>query len=175
MPNGVVVRTSVPRDRDAILELVLDAFSSVDHDGREEVEIVVSTWELGATPLDLDLVAVDDGVIVGHVLAAWGDLGGRAVVAVAPLAVSPSRQGAGIGSALMTELLRRAEEAALPLAVLLGAPGFYSRFGFEASGPLGICYRTVGEGNPHFLVRRFGRYDGSYRGDFTYCWEMDGA
>jgi putative acetyltransferase len=172
-PDNAVVRKATPADRDAILALVLAAFSSVDHDGHEEVEIVTSTWGLGATALDLELVAVMDEVIVGHVLAAWGDLGGRDVVAVAPLAVLPSHQGLGIGTALMTELLRQAEVAALPLVVLLGHPEFYDRFRFEASGPLGIAYRAVGEGNPHFQVRRFGGYDESYRGDFTYCWESN--
>ena len=170
-PDNVVVRKATPTDRDDILALVLAAFSGVDHDGHEEVRIVTSTWELRSTALDLELAAVMDGVVVGHVLAAWGDLSGRAVAAVAPLAVSPSHQHRGIGTALMTELLRRAEAARLPLLVLLGDPGFYGRFRFEPSRPLGICYRAVGEGNPHFLVRRFGGYDESYRGDFTYCWE----
>jgi predicted N-acetyltransferase YhbS len=170
-PNSAVVRKATPGDRDGILELVMAAFSGPDHDGREEVDIVTSTWERGATALDLELVAVDEGEIVGHVLAAWGDLSGREVVAVAPLAVSPSHQRLGIGTALMRELLRRAEAGALPLIVLLGDPGFYHRFSFEPSWPLGICYRVVGEGDPHFLVRRFRGYDESYRGDFTYCWE----
>ena len=88
----------------AFLNFVLAAFSGPDHDGREEVDIVRSTWERGATALDLELVAVDDEAIVGHVPVAWGDLSGREVAAVAPLAVSPSHQGFGIGSALMTEL-----------------------------------------------------------------------
>jgi predicted N-acetyltransferase YhbS len=170
-PDGAVIRNATSSDRDAILALVLAAFSGDDHDGHEEVEIVTSTWALGATALGLELVAEMDQAIVGHVLAAWGDLGDRDVVGVAPLAVSPSQQGQGFGSALMIELLRRAEAAALPLVVLLGHPGFYRRFGFEASGPLGITYRAVGEGNPNFQVRRLGGYDESCRGDFTYCWE----
>lgn len=32
-----------------IFELVMAAFAGVDHDGREDVDIVVSTWERGAT------------------------------------------------------------------------------------------------------------------------------
>ena len=174
-PNSAVVRSARPADRDAILALVLAAFSGPDHDGREEVDIVTSTWERGATALDLELVAVDDGEIVGHVLAAWGDLSGREVAAVAPLAVSPSHQRLGIGTTLMTELLHRAEAAALPLVVLLGDPGFYQRFSFEPSWPHGICYRVVGEGNPNFLVCRLRGYDQSYHGDFTYCWESEDA
>ena len=97
--------------------------------------------------------------------------GGRDVLAVAPLAVAPSHQGRGIGSALMAELLRRAEVAAWPLVVLLGSPQYYGRFGFEASGPRGIVYRPVGPDNPHFQVCRLPGYDDSYAGEFRYCWE----
>jgi putative acetyltransferase len=170
MTTGLTIRTATPDDRDAILELVRDAFSSDDRDGLEEVDIVVSTWKSGASPPDFELVAMADTSIVGHVLAARGHLAGREVMAIAPLAVSPPHQGTGVGIALMTEFLRRAEEAELPLIVLLGHPGYYGRFGFEPSGPLDISYRL--EDNPNFLVRRFTTYDPSYRGDFTYCWEI---
>jgi len=173
MRDGVVVRTATAEDRRAILDLVLGAFSSVDHDGREEVDIVTATWRLGGTPFGLELVAVEDQAIVGHVLAAWGDLGGQAVVAVAPLAVLSSRQRQGVGSALMNELVRRAEAAALPLIVLLGDPRYYQRFGFEPSGSLDISYPMFGEDNPHFQVRRLARYDRTWRGAFAYCWEME--
>jgi putative acetyltransferase len=168
----VTIRTATPGDRDGILEVVEQAFSSKDHDAREELDIVLTTWRLQATVEELELVALEDGAVVGHVMAGRGDLGGHEVVAIAPLAVTPRRQGLGIGEALMTELLGRAELAGLPLVVLLGLPAYYERFGFEASGPLGISYRPVGDGNPHFQVRRFAGYDSSYRGDFTYCWEL---
>ena len=168
----MTIRTATPGDRDGILEVVEQAFSSKDHDAREELDIVLTTWRLRATVEELELVAIEDGAVVGHVMAGRGDLGGHEVVAIAPLAVTPRRQGSGIGSALMTELLGRAELAGLPLVVLLGLPAYYERFGFEASGPLGISYPPVGDGNPHFQVRRFGGYDPSYRGDFTYCWEL---
>jgi putative acetyltransferase len=152
--------------------VVGDAFSHDGRDGHEEVDIVVDTWSLGAGSEGLELVADADGAVVGHVLAALGDLDGRDVVAVAPLAVAPSHQGAGIGTALMTELLGRLERAGFPLVVLLGSPAYYRRFGFEPSGPLGIVYRPVGPGHPHFQVRRLSQYDPDYRGEFTYCWEV---
>src|ERR1019366_6530940 len=165
------IRTAMPGDHDSILELVRDAFTSDECDASAELDIVVSTRAGRAVVPELELVAVIGDVVVGHVMAGRGDLGGREAVAVAPLAVAPSHQGSGIGSALMTELLRRAETAGLPLIALLGDPGYYGRFGFEPSGRLGIIYCPVGEGDPHFLVRRLAGYDPSYRGDYTYCWE----
>jgi putative acetyltransferase len=167
----VSIRVAALGDRDAILKVVRDAFSREGRNGQEEVDIVVNTWRLQATLGELELVAVEGNSVVGYVLAAKGDLGGRRVVAVAPLAVSKSHQKRGAGSALMKELLDRAEATEYPLVVLLGDPAFYGRFGFEPSGPLGISYLPVGEGNPHFQVRRLTAYDPSYHGRFTYCWE----
>ena len=153
------------------MQVVRAAFSDDDRDGQEEVDVVTETWAMSAAPDDLELIAIDDDVIVGYVLAGTGDLGGRSAIAVAPLAVTPSRQGDGIGSALMNELLRRAEHAGFPLVAVLGNPAYYRRLGFEASGPLGIWYLPVGRGDPHFQVCRLSRYDPSHRGEFTYCWE----
>jgi putative acetyltransferase len=169
------IRSAAPGDHDAIVKVVRAAFSRNRRNGQEEVEIVVHTWRLQAALDGLELVAEEEEAVVGHILGARGDLGGREVLAVAPLAVSPSHQRRGAGSALMEELLRRAEASGHPLVVLLGDPAYYSRFGFEPAGPLGISYLPVGAGNPHFQVRRLAAYDPSYRGNFTYCWEQPPA
>lgn len=153
------------------MQVVRAAFADDDRDGQEEVDVVTATWAMSAAPDDLALIAIEDGVIVGYVLAGTGSLGGRRAIAVAPLAVTPSRQGDGIGSALMSELLRRAENAGFPLVAVLGSPAYYRRFGFEASGPLEIWYRPVGRDDPHFQVCRLSGYEPGYRGEFTYCWE----
>jgi putative acetyltransferase len=168
---SVSVRVAAPDDRDTILKVVRDAFSRQGRNGQEEVDIVVKSWRLQAVVGGLELVAVEENAVVGYVLGARGDLGGRDVVAVAPLAVSTANQRRGAGSALMRELLERAEAVGYPLVVLLGNPAYYGRFGFEPSGPLGISYLPVGEGDPHFQVRRLTAYDPSYHGRFTYCWE----
>jgi putative acetyltransferase len=167
----LILRPPGRAHRDGILGVVRAAFSSDERDASEELDIVVSTWRAGTAPHHLEFVALADGAIVGYVLAAPGDLGGREVVAVAPLAVAPPFQRRGVGRSLMNRLLSEAEAAHLPLIVLLGLPGYYGQFGFEPSGPLGIRYPTAGEDNPHFLARRFANYDPSYRGHFTYCWE----
>lgn len=176
MAPGPTIRPAAPADRDAILEVVRAAFTRDGADGREEVDIVHATWALGdAVPDGLELVATDGDEVVGHVLVARADLGGTEVVGVAPLAVAPSHRGAGIGSALMTEVLARAEAAGVALVGLLGNPGYYGRFGFEPSGPLGITYQPVGADNPHFQVRRLAAYRPECRGDFSYCWELPPA
>jgi putative acetyltransferase len=172
VPALHAIRATTDDDHDAVLALVGVAFSDDHRDGQEEVDIVLATWALGDAVDPIDLVAVADGAIVGHVLGARGSLGQLGVIAVAPLAVTPAHQRQGVGTLLMTGLLQRAEAAGWPMAVLLGNPAYYSRFGFEPSGPLGISYSPVGEGSPHFQVKRLGSYDTSCRGSFTYCWEQ---
>jgi putative acetyltransferase len=164
------IRAARRRDHEAILAVVRAAFSDDDHDAHEEVAIVVDTWAVD-DPRGLELVAAEGDAVIGHVLGAPGQLGGRDVLGVAPLAVAPSHQREGIGSALMTDLLRRAEDAGWPLVVVLGNPEYYGRFGFEPAGPLEVVYEPVGAENPHFQVRRLSGYDPSLRGSFTYCWE----
>jgi len=165
------IRESESEDHEAILGVVRMAFTDPDRDGQEEVDIVRDTWTLGAGIDGLELVADVQGRVVGHVLAARGELGGEVVAAVAPLSVAPSWQHRGVGSDLMGALLGRAEDQGWPLVVLLGDPGYYGRFGFETSWPLGIVYPPVGGGSPHFLARRMPTFRPSLRGEFRYCWE----
>lgn len=168
----LAIRTADEDDHDAILDVVERAFTNPDHDGSEEVAIVRATWRLGAGIDGLELVADEEGAVVGHVLGARADLRGGDVLAVAPVSVAPGRQGRGVGSALMAELLRRADALGWPVAVLLGDPRYYGRFGFRAAGPLGLEYRAVGRDNPHFQACPLSSYDGSQRGDVRYCWEI---
>ena len=167
-----IVRTATHADREAVLALVRAAFSQGGPDGKEEVGIVEATWSLERSAAGFELVAVDGDALVGHVLAAFGELGDRPVLGIAPLAVASARQGQGIGTTLMTELLSRAEAAGCPLVMVLGEPDYYGRFGFEPAGPLGIEYPPAGAANPAFQARRLAPYDATYRGVFTYCWEL---
>jgi len=160
-----------PLDHEAILVLVKEAFTAPDRDGREEVQIVLDTWCLNAVVPGLELVAVKGKVVVGHVLGARGRLGSPGVVAVAPLCVSPDWQHQGIGSALMTELLDRAEQQRWPAVVVLGNPAYYGRFGFQPAGPLGVVYETVRRDSPFFQMRPLSSFDSSIGGTFQYCWE----
>jgi putative acetyltransferase len=172
MNGGVAIRPARNEDRDAIVALVLAAFSTSGHDGAEEVQIVRDTWASDRHLPGLELVADEAGAVVGHVLIALGELGSASLPAVAPLAVAPAHQGRGIGSALMTEVVTRAERQGYPALLLLGSDRFYGRFGFEAAGPLGITYAPVEPDSPHFQIRRLAAYDPALRGVFVYCWEL---
>lgn len=178
-------------DRPAILDLVRAAF---DNDGVEEVEIVEKVWASGRTVLDLvaadaDADAGDDGGgtdgdesadsadtagIVGHALFSLGDIDGRSVPALAPLAVTPDRQRQGVGGALLRHAIERLDAEGHPCIVLLGHPSYYPRFGFEPGVPLGIepvnaaAFRDL----TPFMVLRLAAFDESLAGVFRYAWEL---
>jgi putative acetyltransferase len=166
------VRSAESSDHEQIIEVVRQAFTKDGSDGAEEVDIVRKTWELSAALPGLELVVADGDRVVGHVVAATADLNGVTVPAVAPLSVVPERQGVGVGSALMTTLLERAEADGWPMVAILGDPAYYGRFGFEPSAPFGIVYPPVGEGSPYFQVRRLSAFDPAISGTFRYCWEQ---
>lgn len=116
-------RLEAPGDAAAISDLLTRAF-----DGPAEAGLVDQLRRDG--DLDLSLVAVEDGRIVGHIALSPLDAGFPAL-ALAPLAVTPERQRAGIGKALIA-----AAFAARPghTIVVLGDPGYYARAGFRPVG-----------------------------------------
>src|SRR5690348_142444 len=101
----VAIRRTTPADRGQVLSVVGAAFRTGGNDGTEEVRIVEQTW-LRASESDVfDLVAVEGDEVVGHILAATGDVAGQSLPAIAPLAVRPDRQRGGVGTALVTAVL----------------------------------------------------------------------
>jgi predicted N-acetyltransferase YhbS len=81
----------------------------------------------------LALVARADEELVGSVrLWAVETAGSRGVLLLGPLAVTPERQGEGIGAALMRRALNRAAAAGQGAVLLVGDAPYYERFGFSA-------------------------------------------
>ncbi len=94
-----------------------------------------------ANPL-ISLVAVENGIIVGHIMFTPVTLSTHSnirMMGLAPMAVSPDHQRRGIGSKLVAaglEVCRKLEVAAV---IVLGHPDFYPRFGFEPASQFGIA------------------------------------
>ena len=98
--TSVAIRPTQVAHRDAVLRIARAAFTSGDRDAHEEADIVVRTWELDVLPDGLDLVALDDDAIVGHWLAAVGDLDGNETLAVGTVSRSCPRATAKGSAAL---------------------------------------------------------------------------
>jgi len=122
------IRAATPRDREAIRFVEEHAFRQP-----AEAGLVDALVAQGDTVVEL--VAEEEGQVVGHIL--FSRLFVRdganefAAVALAPLAVDPSFHGTGIGGALVREAHIRLKKAGEKLAVVLGDPAYYGRFGYS--------------------------------------------
>jgi putative acetyltransferase len=158
----VIIRRERPADHDAVRALHRAAFAVDPVTGTLRAEDdVPEAWlvdelreDVGFLP-HLSLVAVGGDAVVGHVLATrgWIEPLGVPVLGLGPLGVVPDHQRAGVGSALVHALVAVAEARDERLVALLGAPGYYGRFGFARSTDLGIAPPDPGWGE-FFQARR---------------------
>ena len=122
------IRTANPGDRAAIRAVEERAFKQKD-------EADLGDAIVAAGDAVLELVAVEEGTVVGHILFSRLKVqaGGKShnAVALAPLAVEPSFQHSGIGGALIREGHVRLKEAGETLSVVLGDPDYYGRFRYS--------------------------------------------
>ncbi|MGE0503667.1 MAG: GNAT family N-acetyltransferase [Rhizobiaceae bacterium] len=129
------IRPATPQDREAIRRVQEHAFGQAEEAGL--VDALVNAGDAV-----LELIAVDEGAVVGHILFSRLKVqdGGDAfpAVALAPLAVAPSFQKAGIGGALVREAHGRLKHAGERLSVVLGDPSYYGRFGYNRAAAAGF-------------------------------------
>jgi len=93
---------------------------------------LVDALRAQARPL-VSLIAEEQGAIVGHIVFSPVTLPGQpalALMGLAPMAVAPARQRAGIGSALVRAGLEACRRLPADAVVVLGHPEYYPRFGF---------------------------------------------
>lgn len=130
--SGLTVREVTSADEAAVRDLLIAAFPS-----DMEARLVHTLRHCGA--LVLEQVAVDtDGRVAGHVaysrVTSAGIGAGQAmqIVCLAPVSVWPDRQKSGIGSSLIRASLEKLRQSGEDLVLVLGPPGYFPRFGFDA-------------------------------------------
>lgn len=129
--SAVVIRPVVSGDHAAIRSLVVEAFGQPG-----EADLVDRLRADG--DVVLELVAEREGEIRGHVVFSRLDAGGHAAVALAPLSVAPAHQRTGLGAALVEDAHRRLAADGERLAVVLGEPDYYGRFGYRHEDAAGF-------------------------------------
>lgn len=140
---SVHVRREQPTDRDAAREVHRAAFRPAEAGPEAEVVEARLTDALredaGFLP-HLSLVAVEDGAVIGSVLATrgWLEPSGVPVLGLGPLGIVPDSRRRGVGTALVHALLAVAEACDERLVALLGAPAYYRRFDFRPAAELAI-------------------------------------
>lgn len=130
------IRNELPADAVAIEAVTIAAFASAEHSSGTEQHIIRALRDAGQ--LAVSLVAEKNGRVVGHVAVSpvtittgspdWYGLG--------PVAVTPEQQGKSIGTMLIKQALTELRTAGAAGCVVLGEPGYYSRFGFKANSGL---------------------------------------
>jgi len=122
----VVIRPAREADHAAIHAVVGAAFAQPD-----EADLVEALRADGDALLEL--VAEEDGGVVGHILfSPLGTDNGRRLAALAPVSVRPGRQRDGLGTALMEEGHRRLADMGIEAVIVLGHPAYYPRVGYSA-------------------------------------------
>jgi putative acetyltransferase len=168
----VIVRAETPDDHDTIRRIVDEAFGDTSTS-----PIVDGIRASDRFVPELSLVAVSDGQSVGHVISSYVDVvpGTRRVLQVGPLAVVPSHQRRGVGTALMEETIRIADERGEPLLLIEGAPEYYGRFDFTRADAVGIEPPPEARAPQFFMFRPLAAYDSTLQGRAVYPAETFGV
>jgi putative acetyltransferase len=164
----MILRREVPDDIDSIRAVTARAFAGRPFSNGSEARLVDELRGDPAWIPQLSLVAVDDSVVVGHVVCTRATIAGRPALGLGPLSVDPPWQGHGVGSALMHAALGGADALDEPVVVLLGDPRYYHRFGFVLASECGI-EPPVDEWAPDFQARPLAAYRPELRGPFVYA------
>ncbi len=127
MIRGLVIREADESDRAAIRDLVASAFGQ-DDEARLVDALVADSDAV------LELVALHEGNLVGHVLfsrlVVEGDGTTHDAVALAPVAIAPDAQKTGIGTSLIEHAHGVLALKGETLSIVLGDPAYYGRFGY---------------------------------------------
>lgn len=133
-----LIRSTRSDDLPALLEVHGAAFGN-----DKEPQLVRDLLEDPTAAPRISLVAELDGALIGHVLFTRVELIGEGpsprCSLLAPLAVVPKAQGAGIGQRLMRAALDAAAAHGQALVFVLGHPGYYPKAGFRTAGRLGFA------------------------------------
>jgi putative acetyltransferase len=146
LPDDVAIREQRPDDAAAVASVIGAAFGDVSV---AELDRALSHLEGGRA-----YVADAHNEVVGHVRLTWGWLDAPErlvdILVLSPLSVVPSRQGHGIGQALVARAITGAEELGAPVLILEGDPAFYSRCGFVSASEFGLLSPSVRIPGPAF-------------------------
>ncbi|UJF19708.1 N-acetyltransferase [Vibrio sp. SS-MA-C1-2] len=122
----MLIRTEAPADILPINQLLKNAFPT-----DEEALLVMKLRENSRFTLSM-VAANDEGELIGYLLFTPVTVNGEDIgwQGLAPVAVKEEYRKQGVAAALINEGVTMLAEFGYPLAVVLGEPTYYHRFGF---------------------------------------------
>jgi predicted N-acetyltransferase YhbS len=117
---------------------------------------------------ELCLIAVNGDAVIGYNILTSATIGEYTGLALGPLGIKKQYQNQGIGTLLVKESIRRAQEAAYPWIALLGGD-YYTRFGFEMGKKYHITVSDNEFDNEHLQILFLNDADHDLSGQLIYC------
>lgn len=129
----IEIRKELEADQTSIRVLTEAAFKGRPYADGDEQDVIDRLRR--SNTLTLSLVATQEAAMIGQITfsPAVVEDDSSPWFALGPVSVLPSRQGEGIGSALIEEGLNRITAMGALGCILTGDPNYYSKFGFALS------------------------------------------
>ena len=144
----MLIRPALADDAAEIHAVVAAAFGQTPEGHRGEADLVDALRADG--DIAIELVAEDEGFIIGHLLfSPLSTDTGQRLAALAPLSVLPERQKEGVGTLLMQVGHELCRKAGVEAVIVLGHPDYYPRVGYSAEAALQVKAPFSG---PHFMA-----------------------
>lgn len=134
----IQIRQEQQEDHQQIRKLVKEAFTHAEHSDGDEHNLIERIRHSSDYIPELSLVAVSGDIVLGHIMFSKISVGQSDAIALAPLAVRADWHRKGIGKLLVTAGHRQAREMGYYCSVVLGNPGYYSKFSYEKASNHGI-------------------------------------
>lgn len=165
------IRKEAATDYETVYSVVKRAFESAEHTDGNEQDLVNALRKGDAFIPELSLVAEVDGKIVGHIMFSKATVGGKPVLALAPLSVLPEYQRKGIGKALIQEGHKIAKELGYTHSIVLGSEKYYPKTGYAPAENFGIN-APFDVPSENFMACMIGETNAEIHGTMKYAQEF---
>ncbi len=160
------IRPERPEEYREVEELTREAFWGLNHPDCDEHLLAHKLRKSPGFVPELDLVALDNGKIIGNVMFSLGkvvdDEGKETqVLNFGPLSVLPDYQNKGVGKALLKHAIAKAGELGYRGILFFGHPDYYPRLGFSRAAEFGI---TTHRGASFDAFMAMPLYDNAFEG-----------
>lgn len=138
----MIIRPIKKEEMSWSLDFVYEVFKATNYtDGHLERRLVEEIRQEAYYIPELDMVAEEDGHMIGHFILSKFPINGQHVnemLLLSPVSVAIDKQRQGIGLEMLKQGLERAKAMGYKGVIVEGNPKFYGHLGFRTSTEFGI-------------------------------------